>query len=510
MAACALALGALGLALSAGPAAGGGLVSQGVYRMGADALWKRGFHGEGQTVAILDQGFGNLDESIGAGILPPRSAMVLKSFDARWGLDGRNVVGLPTDHGVRVAEVVHSVAPAARLVLVNYHSIPEFIEAVDWIGTQHIPIVNHSNSFLTPPYNDRGDMARAVDRAERRGVLWVNSAGNFGLRHWSGRYVDANGDGQADFDGAGGIPIAAAAGDPIFMVLSWPTVGARYELRAQHRDPGGAWQTMATAAPEGFRTTLNYRAATGGPWRIAIARTTGPAGPLTLFSRTVSLGRFAVLQRSIPTTGDAAGSLTVAAATWDNDRLADYSSNGPTDDGRAKPDLTGPTDVTVNPRFPRIAGTSTAAPHVAGAAALVRQQRQAKGLDVSPAALARFLITRALDLGARGPDPGYGAGRIRVDTIAPKVVVQVEPRGPRRTVRIGAGTRPTFRVTITDDGHLSASRILERGRLLATVSGFRFRWRGPRFSRGTHRITVQTNDLAGNTGRTTVNLVVGR
>jgi subtilisin family serine protease len=476
--------------------------------MGADALWRRGFHGEGQTVAILDQGFGGLNESIADGILPARSAMILKSFDARWGLAGRNVVGLPTDHGVRVAEIVHSVAPGARLALVNYHSIPEFIEAVDWIGTNHIPIVNHSNSFLTPPYNDRGDMARAVNRAARRGVLWVNSAGNFGLRHWSGLFVDRDGDGQADFGGVEGIPIAAAAGDPIFMVLSWPTLGARYELRAQHRDPGGAWRTMATAAPEGYRATLNYRAAAGGAWRIAVARVTGPAGPLNLFSRTVALGRFAVLRSSIPTTGDAVGSLTVAAATWDNDRLAAYSSNGPTDDGRAKPDVTGPTDVTVNPRYPRIAGTSTAAPHVAGAAALLRQQRAARGLDVSPGALVRFLTTRALDLGPRGPDPGYGAGRVRVDTIAPRVVVQVEPFRPRRTVRIRRGARPTLRVTITDDGHLSASRILERGRLLATVSGVRFRWRGPRFSRGTHRLTVQTNDQAGNTGRAALTLVV--
>src|SRR5262245_1675297 len=495
-------------ALVPGPAAGAGLVSMGAYRIGADALWKRGFHGEGQTVAILDQGFGGLDASIAAGVLPPRSAMVTRSFDRRWGLDGRNVVELPTDPGVRVAEVVHSVAPGARLVLVNYHTIGEFIDAVDWIGNEHIPIVNHSNSFLTPPYNDRGDMARAVNRAARRGVLWVNSAGNFGLRHWAGAFVDRNGDGLADFGGVSGIPIAPAPGDPLFMVLSWPPGFASYELHAQHREPGGAWRSVAVARPEGYRAALSYRVSEGGAWRIAIVTRGGRPGPMTLCSRTVALGRFAVLGRSIPTTGDASGSLTVAAATWDNDRLAAYSSNGPTDDGRAKPDLTGPTDVTVNPRYPRVAGTSTAAPHVAGGAALVRQLRQARGLDVSPGAMVRFLTTRALDLGPRGPDPGYGAGRLRVDTVAPRVRVAVEPGRARPVVRIRRGARPTLRVTVVDDGHISAARILEGRRLLATGTGFRFRWRGPRFSRGRHRVTVESNDLAGNPGRTTITLVV--
>jgi subtilisin family serine protease len=409
-----------------------------------------------------------------------------------------------------VAEVVHSVAPAARLVLVNYHTIGEFIDAVDWIGNEHIPIVNHSNSFLTPPYNDRGDMARAVNRAARRGVLWVNSAGNFGLRHWAGGFVDSNGDGLADFGGVSGIPIAVAPGDPLFMVLSWPPGFASYELHAQHREPGGAWRSVAVAQPDGYRAALSYRAQVGGAWRIAIRTRGGRPGPVTLFSRTASLGRFAVLGRSIPTTGDAAGSLTVAAATWDNDRLGNYSSNGPTDDGRAKPDLTGPTDVTVNPRYPRIAGTSTAAPHVAGGAALVRQLRQARHLDVSPGAMVRFLTTRALDLGARGPDPGYGAGRLRVDTVAPRVSVRVEPGGSRRVVRIRRGVRPTLVVTVVDDGHISAARILEGRRLLATGTGFRFRWRGPRFSLGRHRLTVQSNDLAGNSGVGSVTLVVAR
>ena len=42
----------------------------------------------------------------------------------------------------------------------------------------------------TPPYDDTGLPARAVDAAARRGVLWVNSAGNFAQRHWQGVFAD--------------------------------------------------------------------------------------------------------------------------------------------------------------------------------------------------------------------------------------------------------------------------------------------------------------------------------
>ena len=66
--------------------------------------------------------------------------------------------------------------------------------------------------------------------------------------------------------------------------------------------------------------------------------------------------------------------------------------------------------MTSNPEWPGTAGTSAATAHVAGAAALLRQARTAAGLPAGPADLGRLLIAGALDLGAAGPDPLYGAG----------------------------------------------------------------------------------------------------
>ena len=112
-----------------------------------------------------------------------------------------------------------------------------------------------------------------------------------------------------------------------------------------------------------------------------------------------------------------------------------FSSRGPTDDGRLKPDLVAPGshvtgarpqhpgydgDGTCNPffagtgttRYSLVSGTSQAAPQVSGAAALVhRWYELTQGTAPSPAMTKALLVNTATDLG--GGDNGKG------DTIAP-------------------------------------------------------------------------------------------
>ncbi|HSJ73144.1 MAG TPA: S8 family serine peptidase [Miltoncostaeaceae bacterium] len=468
----------------------GAIVSQGGVRIGADVLWSRGLLGQGQTVAILDEGFAGLDRSISLGELPPREALTIRTFDPLGGLDGLTEFGVPTQHGVRMAELVHDLAPEARLALVGYRTLDQFQEAVAWIVAQGIPIVSHSNSFLIPPFDGTGPAARAVDGAAAAGVLWLNSVGNYAQRHWRG---------VAPAEGAV-IPIAPTPGTPMLFSLSWPSSAGRASVAVERLDPSGAWveaQRSAPAGPTGAATSPLTAGA--GSWRLVVRHEAGPPSELTLFSQTVGFGSLAVASGSVPTPGDAAGALSVGAVKWTGTALEPYSSQGPTDDGRAKPNLVGPTYVTSNPEWPGTAGTSAATAHLAGAAALLREARIAAGLPAGPADLRAALALGALDLGARGADPLYGVGMARLDASAPRLLL-----------RVTAGRRPVIRVRAPDEGTIRLVRVTLNGRSLRAVRRPALGVRLPALRPGRNRLFVSAEDMAGNVAVRTRSLRGGR
>jgi Subtilase family len=461
------------------------LISQGAVRMGADVLWSRGLLGQGQSVAILDEGFAALDRSIALGELPGRERLVLRSFDAQFGIEGRTEIGLPTQHGVRMAELVHDLAPEARLLLVNYHTLDEFRAAAEFAVAQGAQVVSHSNSFLTPPFDGTGPAARVVDAAAAAGVLWVNSAGNYAQRHWSGRP-----EGQPAV-----LPIAPRPGEPLALSLAWTDPDARASVAIERAEAGGAFAEVARSAPRGqLSAATPVVTATEGSWRLVVRQEAGAGAELALFSQTVGFGPLAVDARSVPTPGDAAGALTVGAVPWTGTALAPYSSHGPTADGRLKPELVAPTYVTSNPEWPGTAGTSAATAHVAGAAALVRQDRIARGLPVGPRDMRAALSAKVLDLGPPGPDPAFGLGQVRLDRAAPALRLRLLPGG----TRIPAGRRPLLRVRALDAGTVRELRVAVDGRRRATVRRARLGLRLPRLRPGRHRLAVSAEDWAGN------------
>ena len=129
-------------------------------------------------------------------------------------------------------------------------------------------MVSHSNSFLTPPYDGTGRAARRVDRAAAAGVLWVNSAGNYGQRHWRGT---AGARGRRPADRAG--PWIAAPAQPL---LAGPDAAA--SVAVERQDAAGAWVEVprSAAAPLAEHARRAGRDARGddadpadaAPWRL--------------------------------------------------------------------------------------------------------------------------------------------------------------------------------------------------------------------------------------------------
>ena len=98
--------------------------------------------------------------------------------------------------------------------------------------------------------------------------------------------------------------------------------------------------------------------------------------------------------------------------------IAFYSSQGPTNDGRTKPDISAPSCVKSSVYAPScFNGSSAASPAAAGMAALLLSRGLAEpGMPL--AALTKHLVT---DLGPPGPDNAYGAGVIHLPAPPPPV-----------------------------------------------------------------------------------------
>ena len=176
----------------------------------------------------------------------------------------------------------------------------------------------------------------------------------------------------------------------------------------------------------------------------------------------------------ISTTGTAKNILTVGAAEsmytipekGSDVALASFSSWGPTDDGRIKPDIIGMgTDIlsTSNASttsYSYLSGTSMATPQVSGSIYLLQQlyNRLNTNTFMRAATLKGLVLHTALDLEAAGPDYKTGWGLLDMEKAA-KVIINV---GSSNLISEG-----TLANTATDKRSFVASG---KGDLVATLS----------------------------------------
>ena len=401
---------------------GRSIVSEGMFAINAAEWHAAGFTGQGIQIGVLDQGFDGFRDQLGRE-LPEQ--VIARSF-----VSGVEPDAAGENHGTAVAEIVHDVAPRAELFFAHYDGGDVSMgNAVDWLLEQGVQIISHSAGGLAGPMDGTGRDAELVDRVTAQGVLWINSAGNSADEHLRTTYGDADGDGFHDFKPESPLLAFRPVPDQTTQIVlnwdDWPQADEDYDLYLLDRD--GVVLASSRNIQAGNRAPVEqilYRFDDAGAYYVSVqANGTSRPARLDLYIHEARSMEFTTPSHSLATPADARGALTVGAVDFRDNTLQPYSSYGPTEDGRQKPELLGPDGVSVATYAPEaFFGTSAAAPHVAGAAALIWSAHPGFDADDLRVSLLANTIPVKSDAGA----DATGSGVLRLPA-PPRGVTKAEP-----------------------------------------------------------------------------------
>jgi len=385
------------------------VTSQGVGISGANDMQALGNGGTGVKVGIIDMGFAFYTTAQSTGDLPANLTITDYTGTGTGGIK----------HGTHVAEIVHDMAPGAELYLAKVGTSLQLEQAKNDMLSAGVQIINHSVAWFGAAFYDgTGPICGITDSAQASGIHWINAMGNSRLAHYLGTFTDDNSDLRHEFaSDQNSNTINLNAGTSYTLVLNWdayPTTNINYNLYLYNGDPdaGGSLVASSTYRQNG-RTSpyeaITYTAATTATHYIVITKDSGePNVPLTLFSTGPNLS-IRTTSSSVVQPADCNSVISVGATNL-TDGVEYFSSEGPTTDGRAKPDISAP-NRTVTSLSSSFTGTSGASPHAAGAAALILAQHP----EFGTAELRTKLIADSQDVSTSGFDSRTGFGRISMD-----------------------------------------------------------------------------------------------
>lgn len=410
-----------------------------------------GVDGTGVKVGVISDGVEEMADAVASGDLPP-------------GITTFGTCGAPTscDEGTAMLEIVHDLAPGAELGFCASATSMDFLNCLpllkDTFGAQ---VIVDDMGFILEPYFEDGIVAQGV-KAIGDDVVYVSAAGNDGTQHHQAPFIPVS---FVDPDGAGtfvvhdsglaagqasspNLPVTLQPGQLVVAHLQWddPFDNATTDFNLVAVDAGGHFinASISVQPPEPPQEILIIVNPALSPVLInfQIESNFVAPGPHTveLFLVGPDPDAFNIVQGSIyghPAVPNVLAVGAIGASDPGNDDIGDFSSQGPStiafpaSESRPKPDVASIDGVSVTGTggfSSTFFGTSAAAPHVAGMAALLKELAP----GATPAQIRDAIRQGAVDLGAPGFDMVFGAGRSdalgsRVILITPVLdVVEVE------------------------------------------------------------------------------------
>lgn len=495
---------------------GGDYETEALDDMNVQSWHSAGWRGQNVKVGIIDGGFTDYPDLLGSE-LP--ATIVAKNF-----VDNQSDADVDgtTKHGTAVAEIIHDIAPNARLYIAKVATNIDLQEATAWLrDVQKVDLISTSLGWYNlTPGDGTGQFADLVAQTRAAGTLWMTAAGNDRESHWGGLYEDPDDDDfldfapnqEVDYFGPGnGSTYIIPPGLRISIYVrwnDWSDVDQDYDLFAvRWNGSESSWQIVAASRNAqdgqfGQQPTEQLFFTTSGdpaPYGFLIQRyRADPAQPANF---EIFIPKFLrpdeiVTARSLANLADAPQALTVAAVDAAIPYPQEpYSAEGPTNGpggsqngGFTKPDLAAYANVSTASfgTSDRFNGTSAATPHVTGAAALVLSAYpQASAGDIQS-----FLETRAIDMGPSGKDTDFGQGRLYLAAAPPNLIdsrMEITPHA------VSAGDVVTYTLRLVNSGGVTTTATLENPLPDALVLGGR-----PQISGGERPLTpTQTLNWSG-------------
>jgi hypothetical protein len=436
-----------------------------------------GMTGTGVTIGAISDSVSQVGSGLAgseqSGALPASGVNVLQ--------DGTS--SADTDEGRGLLEVAHDIAPAASLAFTSADQGPQAMaQGIVALATQaNAKVIVDDVTFPDEPFFNDGLVAQAVNQVVNdNNVTYVTSAGNFGNDAWTDQWRPFTGTLGGvtgtfqNFDSTGGnIPLqhfTLQPGQTIDLSFQWdsPFLEGGSPL-PQYQVPNSlAALVMDSQGMQVLKSFADVNQNTGEALQRVIFTNDGSygtntfalafqlvSGPAPTMLKWVRFDHNAPAQfQGAPAIfghAAAAGALTVGAVPYNNVQTPEpftsqgnvtilFDANGnrlATPQVRNKPDVAGPDGVFTadfpapapgQTSFPVFSGTSAAAAHVAGAAALLSQKLPSS----TAAALDQALIQSAMHLGPAGWNAQTGAGLVQLPT---SITAPTPPSSPMHVLR---------------------------------------------------------------------------